>query len=140
MTHSAACEYVSYRLSALPSPEAARPAIWVAIRKQLEKRTEEDVMISSSGDLIRQMWNTLESHTGSALDLVRKCYTASSPRPDVRVHESDYGPFTTTESATSFETCFEQEVEIRLVPPEHAWKTLRTKLVMLQQFPLDLEP
>jgi len=131
MPYSAVCQY---------DYDQVKLAIRVRARKYLEKMAEEQGMVSSSGDLIHQMWDILESQTSSALNWVRKCYPASSSRQDFRVHERDYGPFTSSESASPLELDLEREVELRVVPPEHAWKLLRTKLVMVQQFPLDLEP
>lgn len=132
MTHFAACQSYDDQIQAAIRTQAIRC---------LEKMAEEEGMISSSGDLIRQMWSIWESQTSSALGWVRRCCPARSLRPDVHILENDYGLISASESFTGVGPCSENlDIEISIGPPEHEWKPLKTKLVLFQQSSLDIEP
>lgn len=108
-----------------------------AIRETMgsqEKLTEEQGMISSSSDILLQIWSTLESQTNSAVDWFKKC----SPSSDLSILQSDYEPLEASETIIPIEQYSELESEVDVGPPEEAWKPLRVKLVMVQQSPLDL--
>jgi hypothetical protein len=142
MTHFAACQNDSGQIHF---------AIRAQAIKCLKKTTEEEGMFSSSGDVVQQMWNVLESQTSSAMDWIRKCYPVSPSRLNVP-YEKDYGPIAVSETGTSLESYFEREEEvihsafleqeevIRSAFPEKKWKPIKTKIIMVKKFQLNLEP
>lgn len=118
-----------------------RLAIQTQANRCLKNLMEEQEMVSSSADLILRAWKILESQTSSAFDWFRKCSAAASPQSEFRMRREGYGGITGSDVEPSIEGYYELEEE--LVPlqlPEREWKPIRTKLVMVKKFQLNLEP
>lgn len=119
-----------------PEPFVAA-AVQDAARRYLEFTTEEPGMSSPSGDTFRIMWTTLTSGTSSVLRLWRK--DAPIRRGPVSVSEVVCGIFP-EEADTALQEYFERQAEVRFVPPEESWKPMRANIIVVDEFPLNLEP
>jgi hypothetical protein len=111
-----------------------------AIKRYRRQRTEQVGLVSSSGDLVRIMWNVLESSTSTALTWGADHFPTGLREPAYCIVEPLNGLTQEEDSLEQLHKYLETSNEDRFVPSEQSWIPIQARVIEVEEFQLNLEP
>jgi hypothetical protein len=111
-----------------------------AIKRYQRQRPEHLGFISASGDLVRIVWNVVESSTSSAVTWGADHFSTTLRRPAYVVDDTWCGLTQEAESLEQLQTYLDTSNEDRFVPSEQSWTPVRARVIDVKEFQLNLEP